>query len=81
MPTIPGIPGPYRFFFRSFDCVEPRHIHVRRERMHCKFWLNPLRLATNRGFSVRELAIVQTYIEEHESKIRGTWDAHCARRA
>ena len=32
MPTIPGIPGPYRIFFYSFDCNEPKHVHVRRER-------------------------------------------------
>jgi len=42
MPTIRGIPGPYRFFFYSFDCNEPQHVHVRRERMLCKFWLVPL---------------------------------------
>jgi hypothetical protein len=33
MPTIKNIPGPYRFFFYSFDCNEPEHIHVQRERM------------------------------------------------
>jgi len=39
MPTIKGIPGPYRFFFYSFDCNEPMHVHVHveRERMSCKF--------------------------------------------
>ncbi len=37
VPTVHGIPGPYRFFFYSFDCYEPRHVHVRRERMVCKF--------------------------------------------
>jgi hypothetical protein len=38
MPTVHGIPGPYRLFFYSFDCYEPKHVHVRRERMVCKFW-------------------------------------------
>src|SRR5262245_37694893 len=33
MPTVPDIPGPYRFFFYSFDCHEPPHVQVRRERM------------------------------------------------
>ena len=33
MPTVRNIPGPYRFFFYSFDCHEPPHVHVRRERM------------------------------------------------
>jgi len=51
MPTVRGIPGPYRIFFFSFDCNEPRHMHVSRERMLCKFWLEPVALARNSGFS------------------------------
>ena len=51
MPTVKGIPGPYRLFFYSFDCDEPRHVHVRRERMVCKFWLEPIVLSFNEGFS------------------------------
>src|SRR5712691_7927929 len=45
MPSVKGIAGPYRFYFYSFDCNEPKHVHVRRERMVCKFWLDPLALA------------------------------------
>ena len=56
MPTIPSIRGPYRFFFYSFDCSERPHIHVRRESMTCKFWLEPLSLARNHGFSAVEKA-------------------------
>ena len=55
MPSIPDIPGPYRFFFYSFDCGEPMHVHVERDRDSCKFWLEPLALAANRGFSAKEL--------------------------
>ena len=51
MPMVPDIPGPYRFFFYSFDCHEPPHVHVRRERMVCKFWLTPVALSMNHGFS------------------------------
>jgi hypothetical protein len=28
MPTVKGMAGPYRFFFYSFDCNEPMHVHV-----------------------------------------------------
>ena len=45
MPTVKDIPGPHRVFFYSFDCNEPAHVHVRRERMVCKFWLEPVTLA------------------------------------
>jgi hypothetical protein len=55
VPRVGGIPGPYWFFFYSFDCNEPVHIHVRRDRQHCKFWLAPAELAWNHGFSPREL--------------------------
>ena len=55
MPRIKGILGPYRFFFTSFDCNEPPHVHAERENRTCKFWLDPLRLARNHGFGAREL--------------------------
>lgn len=55
MPTVRGISGPYRFFFYSFDCNEQKHVHDRRERMMCKFWLEPVVLCTNDGFSPVEL--------------------------
>jgi hypothetical protein len=54
MPTVPGITGPYRFYFYSFDCNEPMHVHVRRERKVCKFWLEPITLVYNNGFSAKE---------------------------
>jgi hypothetical protein len=43
--------GPYRLFFYSSDHQEPPHIHVEREEMHAKFWLDPVRLENSRGFS------------------------------
>ena len=55
MPTIRGIPGPYRLYFYSFDCNEPKHVHVQRERMTCKFWLEPVAFAANDGFPAHEL--------------------------
>jgi hypothetical protein len=42
VPKIPGIPGPSWFFFYSFDCNEPMHVHVRRDRQQAKFWLAPV---------------------------------------
>jgi hypothetical protein len=39
MPRIADIRGPYKFFFYSFDCNEPLHVHVRRNDIVCKFWL------------------------------------------
>src|SRR5476651_1961698 len=77
LPTVPGIPGPYRFFFYSFDCNEPRHIHVRRDRAVCKFWLEPVVLAYNNGFSAKELTRIRKIIIDHFDGIREAWDEHC----
>jgi hypothetical protein len=78
MPTIKGISGPYRFFFYSFDCNEPMHVHVERERMSCKFWLSPVVLASNAGFSARELGRIRAMVVEYQAMIRSAWNEHCA---
>ncbi len=80
MPRIPGIPGPYWFFFYSFDCNEPVHVHVRRDRQHAKFWLASVEFAWNSGFSARELNDIRRLIVEHELAILEAWHEHCGRR-
>ena len=77
MPTIKGIPGPYRFYFYSFDCAEPIHVHVQRERMVCKFWVDPIMLADNNGFPSRELRKIHQLIETYADSIMEAWDEHC----
>ena len=80
MPTVKDIPGPYRFYFYSFDCNEPLHVHVRRDRTVCKFWLDPLSLAQNHGFSARELNQIRAIIQEELTKIEEAWREHCGER-
>lgn len=77
MPRITGIPGPYWFFFYSFDCAEPMHVHIRRERSECKFWLDPVVLAWNSGFAARELNEIRRIIIENEAAISEAWNEHC----
>ena len=50
MPTVKRIPGPYRFFFYSFDCNEPEHIHAQREDKTCEYWLKRLSWLTMMAF-------------------------------
>jgi hypothetical protein len=64
MPTIKGIPGPYRLFFYSFDCNEPKHVYVEREAAMCKFWLEPLVLAANSGFAAHELSRIRKIVHQ-----------------
>ena len=77
MPRIAGISGPYWFFFYSFDCAEPIHVHARRERSEAKFWLHPVVLAWNRGFSPRELNEIRRIIIQNEALITEAWLEHC----
>jgi hypothetical protein len=77
MPRVAGIPGPYWFFFDSFDCGEPIHVHVRRENAEAKLWLQPVALAWNRGFSPRELNEIRRIIVDNESTIIEAWHEHC----
>jgi uncharacterized protein DUF4160 len=65
MPTTLRI-GPYRFYFYSYDCAEPRHTHVDRENMSAKFWLDPdVALADDRGFSRKELRVLERMVQDN----------------
>jgi hypothetical protein len=77
MPTIKNIPGPYRFFFYSLDSNEPMHVHVQREKMICKFWLDPVALSKNRHFSPRELHLIRNIIYDNLDTIIEAWYEHC----
>ena len=50
MPTVLRI-GSYRFHFYSDEGKEPPRIHVATTDGECKFWLDPVRLARNKGIS------------------------------
>ena len=68
--------GPYRLFFFSSDRGEPVHIHVARDRRAAKFWVAPLRLAYNHGFSTAELAKVAALVRDHEADIEEAWNEY-----
>ena len=78
MPTIKDISGPYRFFFFSLDCTEPPHVHARRERAECKYWLHPIRLAHAYRFPKRDLAAIKRIIFENRIRMLEVWREHCS---
>jgi hypothetical protein len=51
----------------------PAHIHVKRDRQIVKFWLNPVRLETNRGFKDHELNQIAKIIEDNQETILEAW--------
>jgi hypothetical protein len=73
MPTVLR-EGGLRFFFWSGDRSEPPHIHVTREDRVAKFWLEPVRFASNAGFSRSELASIERQVRLHESTLTEAWD-------
>jgi hypothetical protein len=75
MPTVLLI-GPYRFFFVSLDYPEPPHIHVRREKMVAKFWLNPVTLDRTGGFSRTEINQSAGLVNENRDFLLEKWYEH-----
>jgi hypothetical protein len=70
--------GPYRFYFYSYDCNEPRHMHVDRERMSAKFWLDPdVSIVENYGFNRKELRDIEQVMRENVEILRNEWDRFC----
>lgn len=66
MPTVLRI-GRFRFYFFSNEREEPPHIHIKAAENEAKFWLNPRQLASNYGFSSRELTELERLVEQNES--------------
>ncbi|OPY67201.1 MAG: hypothetical protein A4E63_02308 [Syntrophorhabdus sp. PtaU1.Bin050] len=66
--------GPYRFYFVSHDLHEPPHVHVDRETFSAKFWLSPISLAHNLGFSPRELRKLEALVSENQKELLEAWN-------
>ena len=68
--------GPYRFYFVSHDLREPPHVHVDREDVSAKFWLDPVALAYNLGYPPRELRKLETITTEHQRELLEAWNEY-----
>ena len=73
MPTVLRS-GPYRVYFVSHDLKEPPHVHVDRDDQSAKFWLAPVTLARNLGFSAVELRRVERPVVEHQARLLEAWN-------
>ena len=63
----------FRFFFYSNEYGEPAHIHVQRDRMLAKFWLEPVSLASATGFSSKELSKIRLLVVENQELLLEAW--------
>ncbi|MBN2864331.1 MAG: DUF4160 domain-containing protein [Bacteroidales bacterium] len=75
MPTVLLIKG-YRLFFFSNEGNEPVHIHIEKAERYAKFWLDPLCVVINYGFTGKELREI---IERNELVIREKWNEYFSR--
>lgn len=65
---------PYRFLFYASDRHEPPHVHVERDCATAKFWLDPVRLESNKGFTAAELRKVRRLVEDNEAALLEEWN-------
>ena len=72
MPTVLRS-GPYRFYFYSHEPNEPP-IHVDRDNLSAKFWLNPVQLAGNFGFRAHELREIQSLVVDSRQQLLEAWN-------
>ena len=72
MPTVLR-DGPYRLYFYSHEPNEPAHVHIDRGDASAKFWLTPVSLARNAGFSARELGVLQRLVGAHCADLIEAW--------
>jgi hypothetical protein len=75
MPTVLRI-GTFRFHFYSNETNEPPHIHVRSPDGECKFWLEPVRLAGNRGIPPSQVRDIERLVFEHEAFLIEKYDEY-----
>ena len=68
--------GPYRFYFYSHEPNEPPHIHIDRDNLSAKFWLEPVQLARNIGFSARDLRTIERMIVDHQEELQEKWNGY-----
>ena len=75
MPVVLRV-GPYRVYLFSHEPNEPPHVHVDRDDSSAKFWLAPVSLARNLGFSAHELRRIERILIRHENDLVAAWTRH-----
>jgi hypothetical protein len=75
MPTVLRVES-FRFYFYSHETNEPPHIHVDKEGDSAKFWLEPVSLARNIGYSAKDLKRIQEIIVRNKSFLLEKWNGY-----
>jgi hypothetical protein len=72
MPTVLRIDG-FRIYFYSHEPNEPPHIHLDRGGASAKVWLDGIILASNAGYSAKELGDVLRVVRAHRQQLLEAW--------
>lgn len=75
MPTVFQQAG-YRVYFYSHEPNEPMHVHIDKDHASAKFWVNPIQLACNLGYSPRELNEIRLLVLQRQQEIMEAWYGH-----
>ena len=65
--------GPYRFYWYSHEPGEPPHVHVDKDLLTAKYWLDSVRLARNNGFPPHQLRRIRSIIEGNQLTLLEAW--------
>lgn len=74
------VKGRPRFFFYANERSEPSHVHVQHHDAVAKFWLSPVSLAKNTGFSSAELSRAFVLVEHNETACMEKWHEFFSRK-
>ena len=73
MPVILRVKG-YKFWFYEADLGEPPHVHVGRENMEAKYWLQPVKLSRAGRFKPVELREIERIIDDNRDFLLNAWE-------
>ncbi len=77
MPALVRVRG-FRFFLYSLEGREPAHVHVAHAGRYGKFWLEPVKLASVRGFRGHELTEIRQIVVENCELFLESWNEYFA---
>ena len=66
----------YRFYFYGHEPNEPPHVHVDARGCTAKFWLRPVTLARNIGFTPKELAELMARVRQRQAAFEEAWHGY-----
>lgn len=72
MPTVLRAGG-FRVYFYSHEPHEPPHVHVDRGGASAKVWLDGVVLASNAGFSAKDLGDVLRLVRAQQERLLEAW--------